>query len=530
MFDKFFSSQKALRYTLATGELLLIAIPVGIACIGLGFIMGENPCIMCWGERFAMVYLGVLLMMMLRYGLKTRYLAAYALWAFIGMYYGLRHVGTHIWRDVGQGFGSTIMGAHTYSWAVFVYWVAVFSIFFLLLFLRKGQPALEELAGKVSKIHDLERYPKAVVIMSFFVIIANGFQAFLENGPPPYMCKGRPARVTLDLSKVSGDWNFNLWKKFTMSATWRASWDPEEPYMAGIKEKSVLPFSTDPATGPIALAEDKITVLAKHHIPFKAEGWNGASVVTGISWQPQMRKYAFVTGNAGLFYTDETISKMTDRAILDYPNGNDLRSVVDATFMGTKLIGLAYNKTIFASELTDPSKIDAWWQWRIFREATPAFAPVWGFNRPFLGTARAKFSFVTSASYDEATNSLFLASVPNQFQKHSVLMAFDMADQTIVSERDIKAAPKLQVKDSKKPLGYYITGMAMYEGKLLAISKNFMSMLVIDPVTAHIEKVMALPKELSDPHSLALADGKLVTMGREGGKDVVYEISLPSVK
>ena len=90
MFDKFFSSQKALRYTLATGALLLIAIPVGIACIGLGFIMGENPCIMCWGERFAMVYLGVLLMMMLRYGLKTRYLAAYALWAFIGMYTGKR--------------------------------------------------------------------------------------------------------------------------------------------------------------------------------------------------------------------------------------------------------------------------------------------------------------------------------------------------------------------------------------------------------------------------------------------------------
>ncbi|EIU1791711.1 disulfide bond formation protein B, partial [Salmonella enterica] len=35
--------------------LLIIIVPVGIACIVLGYCMGDNPCILCWEERIAMI-------------------------------------------------------------------------------------------------------------------------------------------------------------------------------------------------------------------------------------------------------------------------------------------------------------------------------------------------------------------------------------------------------------------------------------------------------------------------------------------
>ncbi|MDD7442168.1 MAG: hypothetical protein PUG38_06060 [Sutterellaceae bacterium] len=77
---------------------------------------------------------------------------------------------------------------------------------------------------------------------------------------------------------------------------------------------------------------------------------------------------------------------------------------------------------------------------------------------------------------------------------------------------------------------YYLSGLAVLDGKLIALSRNFLSLLVIDPATARVEKAIALPEGLKDPHSLTVADGKLVCLGREAGKDVAYELSLPSVK
>ena len=33
----------------------LVALPVGIACLVLGFGLGDNPCVMCWAERITMI-------------------------------------------------------------------------------------------------------------------------------------------------------------------------------------------------------------------------------------------------------------------------------------------------------------------------------------------------------------------------------------------------------------------------------------------------------------------------------------------
>lgn len=44
MLKKFFESEKNFNLLIATEVLLILAIPVGIANVVLGYIIGESPC------------------------------------------------------------------------------------------------------------------------------------------------------------------------------------------------------------------------------------------------------------------------------------------------------------------------------------------------------------------------------------------------------------------------------------------------------------------------------------------------------
>ena len=44
---------------IAVCSLLVLAIPVGIANMYLGYVVGESPCTLCWNERIGMVTFGV---------------------------------------------------------------------------------------------------------------------------------------------------------------------------------------------------------------------------------------------------------------------------------------------------------------------------------------------------------------------------------------------------------------------------------------------------------------------------------------
>ena len=82
--DEFFN-EKNFDFVMATAVLLVLAIPVGIANIYLGYVIGEGPCTLCWWERIGMVAVGVAGILILRYGLKARYMAA----VFFGAAYGI---------------------------------------------------------------------------------------------------------------------------------------------------------------------------------------------------------------------------------------------------------------------------------------------------------------------------------------------------------------------------------------------------------------------------------------------------------
>lgn len=57
------------------GGLLIVLLPVGIANLILGYLMGDSPCTLCWGQREQMAFIGVVALFMVRYGFKPKYLA-----------------------------------------------------------------------------------------------------------------------------------------------------------------------------------------------------------------------------------------------------------------------------------------------------------------------------------------------------------------------------------------------------------------------------------------------------------------------
>lgn len=67
------------------GGLLIVLLPVGIANLILGYLMGDSPCTLCWGQREQMAFIGVVALFMVRYGFKPKYLATMLVMAAVGL-------------------------------------------------------------------------------------------------------------------------------------------------------------------------------------------------------------------------------------------------------------------------------------------------------------------------------------------------------------------------------------------------------------------------------------------------------------
>ena len=134
--------KRDLLYTvLAVAVLLLSVVPVGSAVFLLGFVYGDSPCVMCWEQRTGMAIIALIGLFVLRYGPRPRYIGLSVLVGAWGVFMSVRHTGMHAARDVGQGFSVEIMGAHTYTWALFIFWVCVVTMGVLLMSLKEIDPS-----------------------------------------------------------------------------------------------------------------------------------------------------------------------------------------------------------------------------------------------------------------------------------------------------------------------------------------------------------------------------------------------------
>ncbi len=183
-----------MAYTLlAIAVLILAAVPVGTAAFILGFIYHESPCVLCWEQRIGMILVALIGLFVLRYGARPKYVGTAVLVGAWGMFAGLRQLGLHAARDIGQGFAAEIMGAHTYTWSLFIFWVCVIMLAVLLMLLDR-----QDLTGHAAPVRSLRAIDRLAFAVFLVVVAGNIVQAFASTGPPPYLGQSDPVRFSFN--------------------------------------------------------------------------------------------------------------------------------------------------------------------------------------------------------------------------------------------------------------------------------------------------------------------------------------------
>jgi disulfide bond formation protein DsbB len=472
---------------LALAVLALAVIPVGIAVFVLGFVYGDSPCVMCWEQRVGMALVALVGLFVLRYGPKPKYIGLAVLIAIWGVFMGMRHTGMHAARDVGQGFSAEILGAHTYTWALLIYWVCVATMGVLLMMTKKED--LEDRQRPLGLLGEL-----AGVV--FLVVIAgNIVQAFASTGPPPFMGQGDPVRFSF--WPKHWVWSVEEWSPAPISL--RGRWAADKPSLAGLV--------TDPGAGPIA-GLPVVAVRDQLKVGFPLSG-----TPTDLCYDPATSQF-LVTTQHGVYLADDTLAKLNRHTIIDAGYSVDLGQFGAGAFVDKgAVMAIGENKSYVVITPTDKADADA--NFRYFLESFDKFNEV---SRSRFGTVRARMMYVMSAAYDPATRSVYTVTVPNNKVKRLVLSRF--GPDMVLSEEfspTLAAASGLALTGKRSLDEFFVTGAAIADGRMYAISAAYNTLLTIDLATHAVVAGRAVPG-LSKPTGIAVNGDALYIVG--GGGEV----------
>jgi disulfide bond formation protein DsbB len=520
-------NNKNFSAVVALCSLMVLAIPVGIANMWLGYVVGESPCTLCWNERIGMVVVGILALFMVVYGPKLKYIGAMMICSAYGLWMTGRHTSLDGWSwDVGMGFGTSLFGAHTYTWGVVVYWAVIFVTGIILMMTAKDKILMADLSEAANQPKALSSFTKIVFVLSLIVIGSNGIQALFQNGVPPFSGKGEPERFTMDLSTASQRWTTGVWNRLSKPISLKGKNAVDDAYLAGASAPSKFTFNEKTEDSPFVNVKPALPLIGEKVLPVVATGFKGKGNAAGISFNPKSGMYAVVSNEAGIYFLDKDMKKVLAKGILDKVNGYDIPITADTVWVGGKVINVASNKTLWAVEPAD--KVDSFRDWNTFRESTGNLKTSWYRDRPVVTTVRAKKSYVTAAAVDETGTNLYFITVPNDVTKKAILVKVDSDDLMPTAENNIKASSSLALKAKRNVNDLYAQGLVWYKGKLLAYSKQYNVLVVINPENGEILDAYGMPK-LSEAHSLTVEGDRLVLLGRKDGKDIVYFVSAPSI-
>jgi len=470
---------------LALAVLALAVVPIGIAVFVLGFIQGDSPCVMCWEQRIGMALVALVGLFVLRYGPKPKYIGLGVLIAIWGVFMGIRHTGMHAARDVGQGFSVEILGAHTYTWALFIYWVSVATMGLLLLTTRK---------------EDIDDRPRSLGFLGtlaalvFLVVIAgNIVQAFASTGPPPFMGQSDPVRFSF--APKHWVWSLDEWSPAPVSL--RGRWAIDKPHLDGLP--------SDPGAGPIAgLTAAAVTGQLKIGFPLSGPP-------TDLCYDPATKEFLVTTGH-GVYLADDSLAKLDRYTVIDPGYSVDLGQFGAGAFVDNgAVVAIGENKSYVVITPTDKADADA--NFRYFLESFDRFDER---ARSRFGTVRARMMYVMSAAYDPATRSVYTVTVPNNKVKRLVVSRF--GPDMVLSEEfsPALAADSGLTLASKRSLDeFYVTGATIAGGKMYAISAAFNTLLTIDLHSRSVSAARAIPG-LARPVGIAAKGDEFYILGESG--------------
>ena len=484
--------RNAIYSILALAVLVLSLVPVGTAVFLLGFVSGDSPCVMCWEQRTGMVLVALTGLFVLRYGPRPKYLGMSVLLGAWGIFMGLRHTGMHAARDVGQGFSLEILGAHTYTWALFIFWVCTVTMGALLMLLKEGETPADPRTLR----------PLESLAFGVFLVVAAGnvVQAFASTGPPPYMGQSDPIRFSFNPKHWV--WSLEEWSPAPVSL--RGRWAIEKPGVAGLP--------ADPAAGPLT-SLPVLPIREQRTLALPLRG-----TVTDLGYEQATNRF-LVTTQSGVYITDGSLGRVARYTVVDPGFAVDLGRFAGATFLERKVVmAVGENKSYVV--LRENDEADAGKNFRFFLESSGTFDEV---SRSRLGTVRARMMYTMSVAFDPETRSVYTVTVPNAKVKRLVISRFDRRDLTLSEEfmPALAAESGLRLNGDKRSLDeYYVTGATVDGGRLYAISAAFSTLLAIDLATHNVVEAYAI-LGLDRPVGLAIKGDDFYIVGEGGALAVV---------
>jgi len=476
---------------LAIAVLLIMAVPVGGAVFVLGFLHGDSPCVMCWEQRIGMILLGLLGLFILRYGPRPRYIGVALLVSAYGIFMGTRHVASHAARDIGQGFSVPILGVHTYTWSLAVFWLSVVIIALLVMVLRP-----EPVANGPRTLTPLGRAAAAVFLV---VAAANVVQAFASTGPPPFAGQSDPVRFSFNPRHWV--WSLGEWRSARISLRGRWAVEPPGSYH----------LVTDPSAGPLGTVPI-LPVLGRRSVGFPLDG-----APTDLAWN-EATSQVLITTTHGIYLADSALQTVERYTIVDPGFSVDLGAFGGAAFVNDgDVMAVTENKSYVILRPDDAADADA--NFRYFLESADRFREV---ARSRFTTVRARMFHVASLAADPASHSVYTITVPNNQSRRLILSRFDLADRTLSEEFVPALAPGsgLLLGEGRTLHEYFVTGATVVDGMLYAVSANYGALLVIDLGRHAVTAAYAIDN-LSDPVGIAAHGGQLWILERSGNLSII---------
>lgn len=482
-------SEERLRGLLAGIVIVLLAVPVGGA-LWLGVAKGESPCILCWAQRTSMVLIALVALFVVRYGPRPRYLGMVVLLAAWGTFMALRHSALHLGRDVGQGFSGVILGAHTYVWSWVIHWLVLVVVGLLLLALRGGLPP-ERGALQTGRIG---RFAMALLV---FMAGANAIQAFASTGPPPYIGQADPVRLSLDPRR----W---VWMNDELKGplSWRGSWTIPKPDPAAV--------DPDPESGP--LRAPVLPIVRWERI---GPTLNGA--LTDLSVNASGDRALAVTDDFRVYVLDGAFANVLHHVQLDPGFAIDLTPLAGAAFLnGDTLAAMSNNKSYVL--LRPDANADERLEWRHFLQTSSDVTEV---RRSRFATVRARQQYALALAYDPAADELITVSAPSPRHPRVVVSRFDRRDFLLSSEFVVAPDSALALAGPERSASeYLVTGAAVHDRMLYAISAAYSTLLAIDLESRTLVAAWAVPG-LTAPVGVAVRGGELLIAQADGRIAVV---------
>ncbi|HEB9432597.1 TPA: disulfide bond formation protein B [Campylobacter coli] len=485
---------------------LIILLPVGIANFVFGYMWGDSPCTLCWGQREAMIFIGVMALFIVRYGMKGKYLAALLIMTAVGLYQSFAHYGNHAHRDLDQGFGLAVFGIHTYFWAEVVFWAVVLLLGVMFAFAPKFGSFDKELNGE--KFRKFTKFSFAAVLISTIIVASNVFQAFVSTGIPPYVGQGDPVRFSLNPKYIiwsTGGWN-GLWQNISFLGK-RDVKAPDYAF-APASEKLGIKFDNDTNNSPFAEIDDELKIIDEQTINFDKTintlDYINDEFVASSKWNVAFLDNNFSTKEG--FELDPYFSATIDPIIGIIP------------YKENKFLLMGSNKS-FLRFAKNPNADEAL-QYADFVKGNDQFEGQGkDLGRGRLDTVRAKFNHVASMTTDD--HYLYLATVPNnKDSKTFVISKISLKDLVLSAE----FTPKAELKEGKTLGDLYITSMAFKDDEIYALSKNHNVIAIIDPTKEEVVKTIAFPSSITNARSIFFKDGKIHILSYQDGANKLYTL------